>query len=71
LSPLFAELTHLHYDPLYARSQAMHFHQWGSRAELGSQSLGQEAIDRLAETLLRQKVHSAEARGDFVKHGEK
>ncbi|MBC7699378.1 tRNA 2-selenouridine(34) synthase MnmH [Aquabacterium sp.] len=53
LSPLFSELTHLHYDPLYARSQAAHFHQWGGRAELGSPSLGQDGIDRLAETLLR------------------
>jgi tRNA 2-selenouridine synthase len=59
LSPLFSELTRLHYDPLYARSQAMHFHQWDRRAELHSPSLVQEEIDRLAQTLLTQTVHGA------------
>jgi tRNA 2-selenouridine synthase len=48
LSPLFAELTELHYDPLYARSQAQHFHQWAQRQTVPSESLDDASIDPLA-----------------------
>jgi tRNA 2-selenouridine synthase len=51
LSPLFAELTALHYDPLYARSQAQHFHQWGQRQPVRATRLDDEGIARLAQQL--------------------
>jgi tRNA 2-selenouridine synthase len=51
LAPLFAELTALHYDPLYARSQAQHFHLWGARRAVQAGELDDEGIARLAELL--------------------
>jgi tRNA 2-selenouridine synthase len=59
LQPLFSELTSLHYDPLYARSQATHFHQWDDRVQLPSQGLEAALVDRLAETLLGQNQRCA------------
>ncbi|MDE2402364.1 MAG: tRNA 2-selenouridine(34) synthase MnmH [Burkholderiales bacterium] len=52
LPQLFEELTRLHYDPSYARSQSLHFHQWGQRQPLHSPTLDDEAIGRLARELL-------------------
>ena len=52
LSPLFSELTSLHYDPLYARSQALHFHQWSTRRAVASTTLDDGAIAHLAKALL-------------------
>jgi len=52
LPPLFEELTRLHYDPLYARSQAQHFHQWDARQAVPSASLDDTAIDQLAQALM-------------------
>jgi tRNA 2-selenouridine synthase len=51
LSPLFAELTAQHYDPLYARSQAAHFHQWAKRQTVSSEALDEAAVDQLARAL--------------------
>jgi tRNA 2-selenouridine synthase len=52
LSPLFAELAALHYDPLYARSQAAHFHQWVSRLPIEAPSLDPVEIKQLASRLI-------------------
>ena len=51
LSPLFAELTTLHYDPLYARSQAAHFHQWAQRQSVESAALDDAGITLVAQAL--------------------
>jgi tRNA 2-selenouridine synthase len=51
LSPLFAELTALHYDPLYARSQAQHFHLWGQRQSMSASQLDDAGIAQLAQQL--------------------
>ncbi len=51
LSPLFAELTALHYDPLYARSQAQHFHQWDQRQSVLASQLDDAGIAQLAQHL--------------------
>jgi tRNA 2-selenouridine synthase len=51
LSPLFAELTVLHYDPLYARSQAQHFHLWGQRQSMSASQLDDAGIAQLAQQL--------------------
>ncbi|HNZ90208.1 MAG: tRNA 2-selenouridine(34) synthase MnmH [Giesbergeria sp.] len=52
LAPLFAELVALHYDPLYARSQNTHLHQWTTRRTLASDDLSDAGIDALAEAML-------------------
>ncbi|MES2088988.1 MAG: tRNA 2-selenouridine(34) synthase MnmH, partial [Pseudomonadota bacterium] len=52
LSPLFAELTRLHYDPAYARSQAVNFHQWSERTPLPSAALDDASVRQLALALL-------------------
>jgi tRNA 2-selenouridine synthase len=52
LPPLFAELTALHYDPLYARSQTQHFHRWPERRAVQAQGLDEAGIARLAEQLM-------------------
>jgi tRNA 2-selenouridine synthase len=52
LPPLFAELSSLHYDPLYARSQALHFHQWVDRKPLHSAALDDAGVEQLAQALL-------------------
>lgn len=49
LRPLFTELMALHYDPLYARSQSTHLHQWAARRSLASDDLTAAGIDALAE----------------------
>ena len=51
LAPLFAELTALHYDPLYARSQAQHFHHWQARRTVATDALDEAGIQRLATQL--------------------
>ncbi|MBI2732675.1 MAG: tRNA 2-selenouridine(34) synthase MnmH [Aquabacterium sp.] len=51
LAPLFAELTELHYDPLYARSQATHFHQWAQRQVVHTDALDEPAMAQLAQQL--------------------
>ncbi|MEJ6003155.1 tRNA 2-selenouridine(34) synthase MnmH [Paucibacter soli] len=52
LAPLFAELTRLHYDPHYARSQANNFKHWGERRQLAAEALDEAAIEALAAGLL-------------------
>jgi tRNA 2-selenouridine synthase len=52
LPPLFAELVALHYDPLYARSQSTHLHQWETRHSLASDDLSAAGIDALAAQVL-------------------
>jgi len=52
LAPLFAELTQLHYDPHYARSQASNFKHWGERRQLAAEALGEPSIEALAAGLL-------------------
>ncbi|TAK97104.1 MAG: tRNA 2-selenouridine(34) synthase MnmH [Aquabacterium sp.] len=52
LSPLFAELTELHYDPLYARSQAAHFHRWAERQTVQVDALDEASIQQVARQLL-------------------
>lgn len=52
LSPLFAELTELHYDPLYARSQAAHFHKWAERQTVQANALDEASIQQVARQLL-------------------
>ena len=52
LAPLFAELVALHYDPLYARSQSTHLHQWATRRTLASEDLSAAGIDALAAQVL-------------------
>jgi tRNA 2-selenouridine synthase len=51
LAPLFSELTALHYDPLYARSQAQHFHQWAQRRTVQAEALDEAGIAQLARQL--------------------
>ncbi|KAB2902100.1 MAG: tRNA 2-selenouridine(34) synthase MnmH [Burkholderiaceae bacterium] len=48
LEPLFSELMALHYDPLYARSQSTHLHQWTQRQRVPADDLSPPAIDTLA-----------------------
>jgi tRNA 2-selenouridine synthase len=52
LSPLFAELMSLHYDPHYARSQARHFSAWPERARIDASDLSDSAIDGVADAVL-------------------
>ena len=51
LAPLFAELTQLHYDPAYARSQASHFALWPARRMLHTDDLSDAGIAALARRL--------------------
>jgi tRNA 2-selenouridine synthase len=48
LPPLFAELTALHYDPAYRRSQASHFERWAERQTVTADDLSDAAIEALA-----------------------
>ena len=48
LADLFGELATLHYDPLYAKSQRAHFHQWSARRVVHADVLDDAGIDRLA-----------------------
>ena len=52
LSPLFAELMALHYDPHYARSQARHFTAWPDRARVESSDLSDAGIEAVADAVL-------------------
>ncbi|WP_027015569.1 tRNA 2-selenouridine(34) synthase MnmH [Comamonas composti] len=52
LSPLFAELMRLHYDPHYERSQEKHFVQWPGRISLATDDLGERGIEELARRIL-------------------
>jgi tRNA 2-selenouridine synthase len=52
LRPLFGELATLHYDPLYAKSQAAHFHQWAQRQSLTGDCLDEAGILALASAVL-------------------
>jgi len=51
LRELFGELATLHYDPLYAKSQATHFHQWEARRVLHADVLDDTGIEQLAQAL--------------------
>lgn len=48
LPALFAELTTLHYDPAYRRSQASHFERWAERQPVAADDLSDAAIEALA-----------------------
>ncbi|MEG0922108.1 MAG: tRNA 2-selenouridine(34) synthase MnmH [Comamonas sp.] len=48
LSPLFAELMSLHYDPHYERSQFNNFKQWAARQSYATDDLSDAGIERLA-----------------------
>ncbi|VTU29752.1 tRNA 2-selenouridine synthase [Variovorax sp. PBS-H4] len=48
LPALFAELTTLHYDPAYRRSQASHFERWAERSTVAADDLSDAAIETLA-----------------------
>ncbi len=48
LPALFAELTALHYDPAYARSQGTHFARWSERRAVAADDLSDAGIDALA-----------------------
>ncbi len=52
LSPLFAELMALHYDPHYARSQARHFAAWSDRRHVEASDLSDSGIDAVADAVL-------------------
>jgi len=52
LEPLFAELMALHYDPLYARSQSTHLHQWAQRLAVQASTLAPEGIDAVADQVM-------------------
>ena len=51
LAPLFAELTALHYDPLYARSQARNFKHWQERTLVPCDDLSDAGIEALARRI--------------------
>lgn len=48
LPSLFAELTALHYDPAYKRSQASHFARWDARQVLRVDDLSDEGVEAIA-----------------------
>jgi tRNA 2-selenouridine synthase len=48
LPSLFAELTALHYDPAYRRSQANHFAHWDERRAVPADDLSDAGIEALA-----------------------
>ena len=48
LAALFAELTKIHYDPAYARSQSRNFSQWPSRRIVAVESLGEADLPAIA-----------------------
>lgn len=52
LAELFGELATLHYDPLYEKSQAAHFHHWAQRRALVAELLDGAGIEQLAARLL-------------------
>ncbi len=52
LSPLFAELMALHYDPHYQISLERNFSAWPERSTVASDDLSQAGIEALAEAIL-------------------
>jgi tRNA 2-selenouridine synthase len=62
LSLLFAELMALHYDPLYARSQARHFAEWPSRQRVETGDLSDQGIANLADAVLALEQDKAAGR---------
>jgi tRNA 2-selenouridine synthase len=52
LSPLFAKLMALHYDPHYGRSQASHFARWPDRIRIDAADLSEQGIGPLADAVL-------------------
>lgn len=58
LSPLFAELMHMHYDPQYERSQSKHFAHWQQREQVEVETLSDAAINTLATHLQKQEQQS-------------
>ncbi len=52
LSPLFAELMALHYDPHYEKSQTLHFAQWTNRVKVPVAELTDQSIDEAADRVL-------------------
>lgn len=51
LRPLFGDLMRLHYDPLYARSQASHFALWGLRRVVSTLDLSEAGVGALAQMI--------------------
>lgn len=49
---LFEELTRLHYDPLYARSQAQHLRRWADRVQVHAEQLQDADLTQVAEQIL-------------------
>ncbi|MBO9513952.1 MAG: tRNA 2-selenouridine(34) synthase MnmH [Variovorax sp.] len=64
LSPLFAELMALHYDPHYGRSQASHFEDWPHRRRIETADLSEQGVGRLADAVLAlgREHHESEVR---------
>ncbi|MBF5003092.1 tRNA 2-selenouridine(34) synthase MnmH [Diaphorobacter caeni] len=56
LSPLFAELMRMHYDPHYERSQSNHFSGWEQRRKIEATSLEQPDIERIAAQIIALEV---------------
>ncbi len=51
LRPLFDELSRLHYDPAYGRSQAAHFRRWAERRTVAADTLDAAGIAQVAQAL--------------------
>ena len=51
LRPLFDELSRLHYDPAYGRSQAAHFRRWAERRTVAADTLDAAGIAQAAQAL--------------------
>jgi tRNA 2-selenouridine synthase len=47
-----AELLEHHYDPLYQRSQTKNFSSFGAAAEIGTDDLSPDGMDRLAQEII-------------------
>ena len=52
LSPLFAELMALHYDPHYSRSQSNNFSAWPARQSLEADDLTPAGVEALAQAVV-------------------
>jgi tRNA 2-selenouridine synthase len=59
LSPLFAELMELHYDPHYERSQSRNFHAWSERKRVTAHDLSADGIAAVAGSVLESIAASA------------
>ncbi|MPN09361.1 hypothetical protein SDC9_156650 [bioreactor metagenome] len=58
LSPLFAELMRLHYDPHYERSQSNHFKLWGERQRIEANGLQSADIEQIAQRILALELNA-------------